>query len=38
VLYDANHHAREHLTVAMAVYLLHLFTDNYATASTRPAA
>ncbi|GAB1688824.1 M14 family metallopeptidase [Krasilnikovia sp. M28-CT-15] len=31
VLYDANHHAREHLTVEMAVYLLHLFADNYAT-------
>jgi carboxypeptidase T len=31
VLYDAEHHAREHLTVEMAVYLLHLFTDNYAT-------
>jgi carboxypeptidase T len=30
VLYDANHHAREHLTVEMAVYLLHLFTDSYA--------
>jgi carboxypeptidase T len=30
VLYDANHHAREHLTVEMGVYLLHLFTDNYA--------
>lgn len=30
VLYDANHHAREHLTVEMAVYLLHLYTDNYA--------
>ncbi|GIF25593.1 hypothetical protein BJ973_003871 [Actinoplanes tereljensis] len=29
VLYDANHHAREHLTVEMAVYLLHLFADNY---------
>ncbi|GAA2633658.1 M14 family metallopeptidase [Paractinoplanes durhamensis] len=29
VLYDANHHAREHLTVEMAVYLLHLYTDNY---------
>ena len=28
---DAEHHAREHLTVEMAVYLLHLFTDNYAT-------
>jgi carboxypeptidase T len=31
VLYDANHHAREHITVEMAVYLLHLFADNYAT-------
>jgi hypothetical protein len=30
VLYDANHHAREHLTVEMAVYLLHLYADNYA--------
>ena len=30
ILYDANHHAREHLTVEMAVYLLHLFADNYA--------
>ncbi|GAB1644577.1 M14 family metallopeptidase [Krasilnikovia sp. MM14-A1259] len=30
VLYDANHHAREHLTVEMAVYLMHLFADNYA--------
>lgn len=30
VLYDADHHAREHLTVEMAIYLLHLFTDNYA--------
>jgi len=30
ILYDANHHAREHLTVEMALYLLHLFTDNYA--------
>ncbi|UQU64705.1 M14 family metallopeptidase [Couchioplanes caeruleus] len=33
VLYDANHHAREHLTVEMAVYLLHLYTDNYASDS-----
>lgn len=30
VLYDANHHAREHLTVEMALYILHLYTDNYA--------
>jgi carboxypeptidase T len=34
VLYDANHHAREHLTVEMAIYLLHLYADNYA-ADTR---
>jgi hypothetical protein len=31
ILYDANHHAREHLTVEMALYLLHQFTDGYAT-------
>jgi carboxypeptidase T len=30
IMYDANHHAREHLTVEMALYLLHQFTDNYA--------
>ena len=30
VLYDANHHAREHMTVEMAIYLLHLYADNYA--------
>ena len=33
ILYDANHHAREHLTVEMALYLLHQFTDGYATDS-----
>jgi hypothetical protein len=33
VLYDANHHAREHITVEMAIYLLHLFADGYATDS-----
>ena len=33
VLYDANHHAREHITVEMAVYLLNLFTGNYASDS-----
>jgi carboxypeptidase T len=33
VLYDANHHAREHLTVEMALYALHQFTDGYATDS-----
>jgi len=31
ILYDANQHAREHLTVEMALYLLHQFTDDYAT-------
>ena len=31
VLFDAHQHAREHLTVEMALYLLHLFADNYAT-------
>lgn len=34
VLYDSQHHAREHLTVEMAIYLLHLYADNYA-ADTR---
>jgi hypothetical protein len=29
VLFTHHQHAREHLTVEMAVYLLHLFTDNY---------
>lgn len=29
VLYVSLHHAREHLTVEMALYLLHLFADNY---------
>lgn len=33
VLYDANHHAREHITVEMAVYLLKLFTGSYASDS-----
>ncbi|GIF44702.1 M14 family metallopeptidase [Actinoplanes xinjiangensis] len=31
VLYDANHHAREHLTVEQALYLLGQFTRTYAT-------
>lgn len=31
VLYVSLHHAREHLTVEMALYLLELFTDNYGT-------
>ncbi|MGY0230531.1 M14 family zinc carboxypeptidase [Longispora urticae] len=31
VLFDAHQHAREHLTVEMSVYLLHLFIDNYGT-------
>ena len=29
VLFDALHHAREHLTVEQALYLLHLLADNY---------
>ncbi|MBA4495233.1 M14 family metallopeptidase [Paenactinomyces guangxiensis] len=29
VLYVSLHHAREHLTVEMALYILHLFADNY---------
>ncbi len=33
VLYVSMHHAREHLTVEMALYLLSLFTDNYGTDS-----
>lgn len=31
VLYDANHHAREHLTAEQALYLLGQFTKTYAT-------
>ena len=30
VLYQANHHAREHLTVEMALYLLNQYTSTYA--------
>ena len=33
VLFNAHQHAREHLTVEMALYLLHLLTDNYGTDS-----
>jgi carboxypeptidase T len=33
VLYDAQHHAREHLTAEMALYLLNQFTSKYATDS-----
>ncbi|MFJ3792169.1 M14 family metallopeptidase [Kitasatospora sp. NPDC090091] len=33
VLFTAHQHAREHLTVEMALYLLHEFGDNYATDS-----
>jgi carboxypeptidase T len=29
VLYNAHQHAREHLTVEMAIYLAHLYTENY---------
>ena len=31
ILFNAHQHAREHLTVEMALYLLHLFTDSYGT-------
>jgi murein tripeptide amidase MpaA len=34
LLFTANQHAREHLTVEMAMYLLHLFLDNYGTDAT----
>jgi carboxypeptidase T len=30
VLYQANHHAREHLTVEMALYILNAYTSGYA--------
>ncbi|MCM0677425.1 M14 family metallopeptidase [Micromonospora phytophila] len=33
ILFNSQQHAREHLTVEMAVYLLNLFTDNYGTDS-----
>lgn len=31
VLYNAHQHAREHLTVEMALYVMHLYLDNYGT-------
>ena len=34
VLFNAHQHAREHLTVEMSMYLLHLFLDNYGTDAT----
>lgn len=33
ILVDALHHAREHMTVEQALYLLHLLADNYGTDS-----
>jgi len=30
ILFDALHHAREHMTVEQALYTLHLLADNYA--------
>lgn len=33
VLYYSHMHAREHITVEMALYLLHLYLDNYGTDS-----
>ncbi|HEX5594604.1 MAG TPA: M14 family zinc carboxypeptidase [Micromonosporaceae bacterium] len=29
ILFNSQQHAREHLTVEMAIYLMNLFTDNY---------
>jgi carboxypeptidase T len=34
ILFDALHHAREHLTVEQALYLLHYLANNYASNST----
>jgi carboxypeptidase T len=34
VMFDALHHAREHLTVEQALYLFHLLADNYGTDTT----
>jgi hypothetical protein len=34
ILFDALHHAREHMTVEQALYLLHLLADNYSTDTT----
>ncbi len=34
ILFDALHHAREHMTVEQALYLLHLLADNYGTDPT----
>ena len=31
VLFIGQHHAREHITVEMTLYILHLLTDNYGT-------
>jgi hypothetical protein len=33
ILFDAHQHAREHLTVEMALYIMHLLADNYGTDS-----
>jgi carboxypeptidase T len=34
ILFDALHHAREHLTLEQALYTLHLLADNYGTDPT----
>ncbi len=34
ILFDALHHAREHMTVEQAIYLLHLLADNYGSDTT----
>jgi carboxypeptidase T len=33
ILFDGHQHAREHLTVEMALYIMHLLVDNYGTDS-----
>ncbi len=34
ILFDALHHAREHMTVEQALYTLHMLADNYGTDTT----
>ena len=34
IMFDALHHAREHMTVEQALYTLHLLADNYGSDST----
>ena len=36
VLFEALHHAREHLVVEMSLYIIHLLTDNYSASPGTP--